>query len=251
MSNPKQEYSADELCPKCGVVLPCQAHQIPHPRAASGALPSARPELQDAAVKAALQRAKGAITTPADDALIDAVEALASALASSRGPTPDPPYLCPLCFGRGHVPSGFYTSTVGVPWATSTTAPDMCRMCEGKGYLSASRGSVTRPPQDVVGWTEPIPSMPIVKAKPRSVRLDDDDAGVTRPPEPQGWQPIETAPKDRTEILVWDEEDKTCYTAFWNPTADAYCIANGEKAVATYWMPLPAPPSSGAAKKEK
>lgn len=42
--------------------------------------------------------------------------------------------LCPVCSGRGFVSSGFYSST-GNTWVSSTTAPEQCRSCYGKGYI--------------------------------------------------------------------------------------------------------------------
>lgn len=41
---------------------------------------------------------------------------------------------CPICSGRGFVSGGFYSST-GNTWVTSTTTPDTCRTCGGKGYI--------------------------------------------------------------------------------------------------------------------
>lgn len=41
---------------------------------------------------------------------------------------------CPVCSGRGFVSGGFYSST-GNTWVTSTTTPDTCRTCGGKGYV--------------------------------------------------------------------------------------------------------------------
>lgn len=43
---------------------------------------------------------------------------------------------CPVCEGRGHVPNGFYGSFAGLPWTTSSVAPETCKSCEGKGYVS-------------------------------------------------------------------------------------------------------------------
>lgn len=41
---------------------------------------------------------------------------------------------CPVCLGRGFVPSGFYDST-GLNWVSSTTGNETCRSCNGKGYV--------------------------------------------------------------------------------------------------------------------
>lgn len=42
---------------------------------------------------------------------------------------------CPVCSGRGFVSGGFYSST-GNTWVSSTTTPDTCRTCCGKGYIT-------------------------------------------------------------------------------------------------------------------
>ena len=55
---------------------------------------------------------------------------------------------------------------------------------------------------------------------------------------PSGWQPIETAPKDGTPILVFDE-GAICIATF----ADDYWWDNGAMTIPpTHWMPLPDPP---------
>jgi len=39
------------------------------------------------------------------------------------------PHVCPVCSGRGNVPSGFYYG------GTTTNAFEECRACNGKGVL--------------------------------------------------------------------------------------------------------------------
>lgn len=41
---------------------------------------------------------------------------------------------CPICGGNGIVSNGFYNHT-GNTWVTSTTTPEQCRSCNGKGYV--------------------------------------------------------------------------------------------------------------------
>ena len=41
---------------------------------------------------------------------------------------------CPVCYGRGFVPAGFYDST-GLTWISTTTGNETCRSCSGKGYI--------------------------------------------------------------------------------------------------------------------
>jgi len=59
------------------------------------------------------------------------------------------------------------------------------------------------------------------------------------------WQPIETAPKDGTDILVW--------WPFWSKSPEVAAFIDGEwysecvtsdstEKPPTHWMPLPAPP---------
>ena len=41
---------------------------------------------------------------------------------------------CPVCYGRGFVPEGFYNST-GLTWVSNGTGTETCRSCSGKGYI--------------------------------------------------------------------------------------------------------------------
>lgn len=74
-----------------------------------------------------------------------------------------------------------------------------------------------------------------------------------------GWQPIETAPKDGTHILVYGDYygGSRRYVAFWEVAADIYgdqwsCGAPDEQgfydyAEPTHWQPLPPPPQGDRA----
>lgn len=74
-------------------------------------------------------------------------------------------------------------------------------------------------------------------------------------PERNGWQPIETAPRDRP-VLVWNgywgvyssrywEEFNDDGTLNWAGFPHGHCDVGFGKwyPVASYWMPLPAPPN--------
>ena len=74
-----------------------------------------------------------------------------------------------------------------------------------------------------------------------------------RLPEKQssGWQPIETAPKDGTVVLCWDEF-KECDLMWygiiqqWNEPKDILgwmYVATNTECYPTHWMPLPKPPT--------
>lgn len=81
---------------------------------------------------------------------------------------------------------------------------------------------------------------------------------LSRVTEPQGWQPIETAPKDGTPILVGFENSGSIYIVRWwvNPEPMTWDgLANEEYGwllaettkvafMPTHWMPLPTPPEA-------
>jgi hypothetical protein len=54
------------------------------------------------------------------------------------------------------------------------------------------------------------------------------------------WLPIETAPKDETEILIWYGE--RAVVARWESSIEAWVDDEWRRYPATAWMPLPAPP---------
>jgi hypothetical protein len=56
------------------------------------------------------------------------------------------------------------------------------------------------------------------------------------------WQPIETAPRDGTEILVWGGGHDVA--SVWWQDGDEDVWFNGDVIVhPTHWMPLPKPPA--------
>lgn len=56
-----------------------------------------------------------------------------------------------------------------------------------------------------------------------------------------GWQPIDTAPKDETLVLLW--ADEKVFMGSWNSYARDWLEPIGIKWLSpTHWMPLPAGP---------
>lgn len=56
------------------------------------------------------------------------------------------------------------------------------------------------------------------------------------------WQPIETAPKDGTEVLTF-RQAKLMAVAIWFEEIGRWCVTDGCDIVdVTHWMPLPEPP---------
>ena len=57
------------------------------------------------------------------------------------------------------------------------------------------------------------------------------------------WQPIETAPKDGTEILAWSRREGV-FVVFWYTLMGGWCwtahdLDGDETMNPTHWMPLP------------
>jgi len=68
--------------------------------------------------------------------------------------------------------------------------------------------------------------------------------------EPQGWMPIETAPKTSKAILVYCAERKNTFTVTWARDEEypwsgkwKHFVGDLLNAVPTHWMPLPPPPA--------
>lgn len=82
--------------------------------------------------------------------------------------------------------------------------------------------------------------------------LDEADAaiaaGVGAVP---AWQPIETAPRDGSEVLLWDRDIAGCDIGVWS--AQAGCWINDSHGIGlvqqqihlpSHWMSLPTPPAA-------
>lgn len=62
-----------------------------------------------------------------------------------------------------------------------------------------------------------------------------------------GWQPIETAPRDGTVIILFNEDEQAVDAGYWHPDFYAFEVTLGDHwypSDCKYWMRLPAPPVS-------
>lgn len=61
-----------------------------------------------------------------------------------------------------------------------------------------------------------------------------------------GWEPIETAPKDRTIMLIWSSAWLHPIMGYWSTVQNGwleYASRDTKANIATHWMPLPAAPA--------
>ena len=76
----------------------------------------------------------------------------------------------------------------------------------------------------------------------------DSDAKLTRDRslDVLGWQPIETAPKDGTQILLWERQSRGPFMGWWHdgwPSLESYWTDEAEtEPDPTHWMELPERP---------
>lgn len=64
------------------------------------------------------------------------------------------------------------------------------------------------------------------------------------------WQPIETAPKDGTAILIWQpdkkkglsQDDNRYAIGYWRVAEGGWGNRNSAEVNPSHWMPLPEPP---------
>jgi hypothetical protein len=64
----------------------------------------------------------------------------------------------------------------------------------------------------------------------------------------QGWQPIETAPRDGKPFLAWENEDRGPFKCWWHEnwlSDEAYWDDHAcTEPQPTHWQPLPQPPAA-------
>lgn len=66
-------------------------------------------------------------------------------------------------------------------------------------------------------------------------------AEVERLRDEREWRPIETAPKNGTEVLLWCERRQGHFIGVWDSSSDRW-KSFGNTIYATHWMPMPEPP---------
>lgn len=61
----------------------------------------------------------------------------------------------------------------------------------------------------------------------------------------KSWRPIETAPKDGTEIILYEDFEPIICKGFWSTDGDEWRHNRGGLwKMPTHWMPLPEPPQT-------
>jgi hypothetical protein len=71
------------------------------------------------------------------------------------------------------------------------------------------------------------------------------------PQPPSAWRPIEEAPRDGTDVLIYVAATAEQFVGYWRDDSNAFVIApNGRGGWSglkdpTHWQPLPPPPSAG------
>lgn len=122
----------------------------------------------------------------------------------------------------------------------------------GWRYIRQSHGDLYG-----VGWDRCEKSASIAIA---ALRTEVEALATQRQGEGDGWQPIETAPKDGTHILIFEQHDTIPHEALWCDTS-GWCgwkswgwaapFSDQDEQggmfdfTPAYWMPLPAAPEGG------
>ena len=104
-------------------------------------------------------------------------------------------------------------------------------LCDSQGYRpDGDEITPTNYPEMDVNWK--------VYEEEATIAITAADAAA--------WMPIETAPKDRTRIMIRKTTGHICVAFFddgeWYGD-DWYCVHHDE--YITHWQPLPAPPDDG------
>lgn len=171
-------------------------------------------------------------------ACLNADELIASILhvvraASARSPTPDPQN------------PGLSLSIQNDPLAISALLDDGNRERE---RLWRGLYDIVQALKDVIGQDAVMCSTERLPDLIRTLK-------VSPTPDPQAWQPIETAPKDGTWILLCVEGSDKAHIGTWNAGSEATDGWEGYAACwekdgeglqlhdMTHWKPLPAPPA--------
>lgn len=69
---------------------------------------------------------------------------------------------------------------------------------------------------------------------------------ASQPPTDGGWEPIETAPKDGTEVMGYLPVAKKARVVVWRLHWDQWQTVPGYNAAKpTHWRPIPVPPDQG------
>ena len=107
---------------------------------------------------------------------------------------------------------------------------------------------------DSVSYWHPAVGSVVTAGDLRRARAVLDEAAKPAPGGPkmrEGWQPIETAPKDGRDFLVWNRENRVRKARWYERSSSDLGISlyegdgvNSFKGgiQPTHWMPLPAPP---------
>ena len=65
-----------------------------------------------------------------------------------------------------------------------------------------------------------------------------------------GWQPIATAPKDWSDVLLHDpnypDDARTVFEGLFDKNAEQWRDAKNQRVEPTHWMPLPLPPAGAS-----
>jgi hypothetical protein len=157
-------------------------------------------------------------------------------MADQSQSSPDDLLPCPFCGGRAR-----FTSANGECWLS-------CMSCQAS---SCMRGNTEAA---VSAWNMRAQAATAPGHTDLMVAPESIDAFMEANPlpdaQPSSWQPIETAPKDRS-VIAWDDECEAAGEAYFNDEADSWWWANTAPhdsdasrpiTSARLWHPMPGRP---------